>query len=40
VVHRYRGEALDNEIRFFMITEGGYSEHIPIEFIAKKILVP
>jgi hypothetical protein len=40
VVHRYRGELLDNEIRFIMQTEGGYSEHIPIEFTAKKVLVP
>ena len=37
VIHRYRGEVLDDEIRFFMQTEGGYSEHIPIEFIAKKV---
>jgi len=37
VVHRYRGQLLGNEIKFIMQTEGGYSEHIPIEFIAKKL---
>jgi hypothetical protein len=37
VVHRYRGEFLGTEINFIMQTEGGYSEHIPIEFIAKKV---
>jgi hypothetical protein len=37
VVHRYRGELLGNGIKFIMQTEGGYSEHIPIEFIAKKV---
>lgn len=37
VVHRYRGQLLENEIKFNMQTEGGYAEHIPIEFIAKKV---
>jgi hypothetical protein len=37
VVHRYRGQLLGNEIKFIMQTEGGYSEHVPIEFIAKKL---
>jgi hypothetical protein len=36
-VHHYRGRVLGNEIKFIMQTEGGYSEHIPIEFIAKKL---
>ncbi len=40
VVHRYRGEFLGTEIKFIMQTEGGYSEHIPIEFIAKKVPNP
>jgi len=40
VVHRYRGEFLGTEIKFIMQTEGGYSEHIPIEFIAKKLPSP
>lgn len=37
VVHRYRGKLVGNEIKFIMQTEGGYSEHIPIEFIARKV---
>jgi len=36
-VHRYRGKLLGNQIKFILQTEGGYSEHIPIEFIAKKV---
>ena len=36
VVHRYRGKFLENGIKFVMHTEGGYSEHIPIEFTAKR----
>ena len=40
VVHRYRGEFLETEIKFIMQTEGGYSERIPIEFIAKKVPPP
>jgi len=37
VVHRYRGKLVGGEIKFVMQTEGGYSEHVPIEFIAKKV---
>jgi len=37
VVHHYRGEFLGSEIKFIMQTEGGYSEHIPIEFIATRV---
>jgi len=40
VVHRYRGELLGDQIKFIMQTEGGYSEHIPIEFVAKKVPNP
>ena len=36
VVHSYRGKFLENGIKFVMHTEGGYSEHIPIEFTAKR----
>jgi hypothetical protein len=35
--HDYRGKVLGDEIKFIMQTRGGYSEHIPIEFIAKKV---
>jgi hypothetical protein len=31
---------LGHEIRFFMQTEGGYSEHIRVGFTAKKVLGP
>ncbi len=36
VVHRYRGKLRGKEIMFVMQTEGGYSQHIPIEFTAEK----
>ena len=36
-LHRYRGKILRDEIKFVMQTEGGYSEHIPIEFTAKRV---
>jgi hypothetical protein len=39
-IHRYRGKLLGNEIKVILQTEGGYSEHIPIEFIAKKVPDP
>ena len=35
--HEYRGRILGDELKFIMQTKGGYSEHIPIEFIAKKV---
>ena len=35
-VHRYRGNIRGDEIEFLMQTEGGYSEHPPIEFTATK----
>jgi hypothetical protein len=34
--HEYRGRILGNEIRFVMLTEGGYSQHLPIEFTARR----
>jgi len=36
-IHHYRGRLLGDEINFTMQTEGGYSEHIPIEFRAKRV---
>jgi len=36
-IHDYRGRILGDEMKFIMQTKGGYSEHIPIEFIAKKV---
>ncbi len=36
-VNRYHGEILKDEIKFIMQTEGGYSEHVPVEFAAKRI---
>lgn len=35
-VHRYQGQIFDDEIRFVMQTEGGFSEHEPIEFTAYR----
>ena len=35
--HHYRGVLSGDEINFSMQTDGGYSEHIPIEFIAKRV---
>ncbi len=40
VVHRYRGKFLGGEIKFVMQTEGGYSEHVPIEFTAQRRPAP
>jgi hypothetical protein len=37
VVHRYQGKVLRDEIKFVMQTEGGFSEHIPIEFTARRV---
>ncbi len=36
-IHEYRGRILGDEMKFIMQSKGGYSEHIPIEFIAKKM---
>lgn len=35
-VHRYRGRISGEEIRFIMQTEGGFSDHPPIEFTARR----
>ena len=37
VVHRYHGKISDDEIRFVMQSEGGFSEHVPIEFTAHRV---
>lgn len=34
--HLYRGEIQQNKIVFVMQTEGGFSSHVPIEFVAKR----
>ncbi len=36
-IHHYRGRILGDELKFILQTRGGYSEHIPIEFIARRI---
>jgi len=36
-IHRYRGKYSGDQIKFVMQTEGGYSEHVPIEFTANRI---
>lgn len=36
VTHHYRGEIQATQIIFIMQTEGGFSSHVPIEFIAKR----
>ncbi len=35
-VHRYVGQVNGDEIRFSMLTEGGASSHVPIEFTARR----
>jgi len=35
-VHRYQGEVADNTIRFTLETQGGYSRHPPVEFVARR----
>jgi hypothetical protein len=37
VVHRYQGKVSGDEIKFIMQTEGGSSEHTPIEYTARKV---
>lgn len=34
--HQYRGELIDEQIHFTMLTVGGYTDHLPIEFIARR----
>jgi hypothetical protein len=36
-VHHYRGKISQDEIRFSMQTEGGFSSHVPIEFTARRV---
>jgi hypothetical protein len=36
-VHRYRGRLAGDELRFVMQTEGGSSEHVPVEFVARRV---
>ncbi|MGQ0593899.1 MAG: serine/threonine-protein kinase [Gammaproteobacteria bacterium] len=35
-VHHYRGRISGDEIRFILQTEGGFSDHPPVEFTAKR----
>lgn len=35
-VHRYQGSVVRDEIKFVMQTEGGFAEHAPIAFTAKR----
>ncbi len=37
VEHRYRGIVSQDEIRFILQTVGGYSSHVPVEFVAKRV---
>ena len=37
VLHRYHGKISNDEIRFVMQSEGGFSEHLPIEFTAQRV---
>lgn len=37
VTHSYHGKVANNEIKFVILTEGGYSNHVPVEFTATKI---
>ena len=36
-IHRYRGKYLGDKIKFILQTESGYSEHVAIEFTAKRV---
>lgn len=36
-LHHYRGKLLKDDIRFVMQTTGGFSEHVPIEFTARRV---
>jgi hypothetical protein len=35
-VHRYRGQLVEDEIRFSMQTEGGSTPHVPVAFVARR----
>ncbi len=36
-VHRYQGKYSGDQIKFVMQTEGGYSEHVPVDFTANRM---
>lgn len=36
VEHRYVGRVSGSEIRFSLQSTGGYSEHVPVEFVARR----
>ena len=40
LVHRYRAQSVDGELRFVMQTEGGASPHGPVSFVARRPLAP
>ena len=35
--HHYQGSLQGDEIRFVVQTEGGFSEHVPVEFTARRV---
>lgn len=36
-IHHYRGKIFPDKIMFVMQTKGGYSSHVPVEFIAFRV---
>lgn len=38
LVHRYRGRWIGGELRLVMQTEGGSSPHVPVEFVARRLI--
>ena len=38
LVHRYRGRLVGDELRFVLQTEGGSSAHVPVEFVAHRVV--
>ena len=37
-LHRYRARWVGGELRFVMQTEGGSSPHVPVEFVARRVV--
>ncbi len=37
VVHHYTGKAQGDRIQFVLRSEGGFSEHVPVEFTAERV---
>lgn len=37
-VHRYRARLVGSELHFVMQTEGGTSTHVPVEFVARRVV--